>query len=233
MPRDRCPSTAAFAAMRVRFSPSVAVVKAVSFLCEGDVGCPVAPRERSEGLTRPPPAVVHVPPPPRDEAACRIRALCGASPRPVRDTPVSRLAAPGLRAGVLRRTRPTSGFSPDQRRPWGSLKMGATMPPARSRHDRNLLSSPCRRCAPGRFSAPSLPESPHRKSSAAACLRRRATGPVVTGRGGARKVANDQPIGSSTSPMARRFVIVGSKAKRRRQSCIASGFTPIATAAAS
>ena len=133
----------------------------------GRLLCPVVPRERSEGLARPPPAVsdVHAardrgawrigfdsPPPPVDRAAWRIRAHAGASP--AASPPYSCIAA--LRFGTSASAstscgcRACTGFPPavwspslsgwlPTTPPQGGSHMAATIAPAPKRHQRNLL----------------------------------------------------------------------------------------------
>ena len=153
----------------------------------GRLLCPLVPREPSERLARPPPAVsdVHAardrdawrigfdsPPPPVERAPWRIRAHAGASPAAT--PPYSRIAS--LRIGTsasafhkrwLPRPRRIStgrlvsqsvGMAPDHaatgRLPHGCYDSASTRaaPEQSSYH-------PCRCCAQGRFSAPSLPHS--------------------------------------------------------------------------
>ena len=132
----------------------------------GRLLCPVVPREPSERLARPPPAVsdVHVA---RDRAhgasgsirsrrvdraAWRIRAHAGASP--AASPPYSRIAQ--LRFGTWASAsasyvcRAPTGFPPacwspslsgwlPTTPPWGGSHMAATIAPAPKRHQRNLL----------------------------------------------------------------------------------------------
>ena len=93
----------------------------------------------------------------------------GASPRPLRNAPASRKRHPDI-GGHAWPPRPHAGFPPAVRSPGlpesppanaaiGRLQgwlYNSTRAP--KRHQRRVFSIPRRCCAPGRFSAPSLPE---------------------------------------------------------------------------
>ena len=135
----------------------------------GHLPCPVVPRELSERLARPPPAVsgcpfrpskqrlahpVDSPPPPVNRAAWRIRAHAGASPAAV--PPYSRIAqlrfgtwaSPSTSYGCRARAGfPPACWSPSlsgwlpTTPPKGGTNMAATIAAAPRRHQNNLLST--------------------------------------------------------------------------------------------
>ena len=135
----------------------------------GRLLCPLVPREPSERLARPPPAVsgcpsrpqsgawrirFDSPPPPVDRAAWRIRAHAGASP--AASPPHSRIASLRIGTSASASTsygcRAHAGFPPavwspslsgwlPTTPPQGGSHMAATIAPAPKRHQRNLLST--------------------------------------------------------------------------------------------
>ena len=154
---------------------------------------PLVPRGRSRGLARPPPAVSGCPPRPQsgawrirfdpppspvDRAAWRIRAPRVHPPTQVRHTRVSRHCALAPRRRHPRAMAPrlhristgclvsqSVGMAPDHaatgRLPHGRYDSASTKaaPEKSSYH-------PCRDCAEGRLSAPSLPDSPTGRQAA-------------------------------------------------------------------
>ena len=187
----------------------------------GRLLCPLVPREPSEGLARPPTAVSDVHParnrahgasgsirprrpsterhgvsvptrvhPPPQLRHTRVSRHCALAPR--RRLPRAMAPRP-RRISTGRLVSQSVGMAPDHaatgRHPHGRYNSASTKAaPAK------VCYHPCRDCAPGRFSAPSLPDSPlgdraHETASAASGRR-----PVVTVR-----CASDRPPSTNTA----------------------------------
>jgi len=148
------------------------------------VPCPVAPREPSDRLARPPRCRVWMlPRRPSGQRASRQSAPVRSAERRGESVPDCRCISPatpewasipdaalGRRHPALN-APPTAGFPPAVRSPGlpesppdtphkGGVKDGATIPSAPKRHQRRVLSTLRRHCALAPFRALSLPTSP-------------------------------------------------------------------------